>query len=625
MADPITDSSVLETPTILIVDDSSVVRKSLTKTLKEAGYKTEAASSGKEALKKVRDLPDLILLDVHMPKMSGYDVLRKIKSDTSTKSIPVIMLTAMAEIENRIEAFSEGADDYLLKPYYNKELLTRIEHLLKAKVLYAELRRSNEKTGKYLAQLQELREFNERIIEQMGSGLVLMDLDGGILKINQAALDILRIPLESEVLGCPVTNINPILKAFFQADHASLAREMEFPLTKKFSVPIMFSSTYLLDHDGEKQGIITIFRDLTERKRAEEVLRKEQAETSHFKTLLENVMNNMMTGLMVTDNDGKVIIINQSAQKLFDTCENDIVGKPVEVLSPDLGIFKELILPAGMAQEVSIELVNGKEIPLGFSSTHLLDRQGSKNGTITVFKDLTEIKEIGKELKEKEKFATIGQIAGGIAHEIKNPIFAISSGVQVLEAELELNEEQRDTLKIIFQETMRVNRLIKQLLFYGARQELNRIPLNIQALVKEVIALNQGLLRSKSIKVKKEFSDDMPPLIADRDKIIQVLINIVQNAIDASEESGAIDIVCGIDKNTDSVIIRIKDRGPGIPEEYANRIFDIFFSTKKGNAGMGLAISKKIVTDHGGDIGIETRKGGGTVFSIELPLREIND
>jgi len=379
-------------------------------------------------------------------------------------------------------------------------------------------------------------------------------------------------------------------------------------------------ASFLRDQNGQAVGILGVTRDITERMRAEEILQKEQAETLRLKTFLENVMNSMLTGLLVTDGSGKIMIINRIGQEILGTTEREAVGRPIEKLSPDLTILRKIVAPADLAQEAMVTLSDERVIPLGFTSNILRDANGREAGVLTVFKDLTEIKELRNELRAKEKLATMGEVAGGIAHEIRNPLFAISSGIQILESELRLDDEQKKTLNIIFEETMRVDRLIKQLLDFTARQELKRTSLQITTLINEVISLNRGLLQPKNIKIRKSLSEDMPPLNGDRDRIIQVLVNLLQNAIDVSRRGDTVEIICDIDEDGQYAVIQVKDNGPGIPKEQRERVFDLFFTTKKGNSGMGLAIAKKILLEHGGDIRVGPRKERGATFVVELPL-----
>jgi len=742
--------------TILVVDDSAVVVQSLTRTLQGAGYKIETASSGNRTLEIINsgDL-DLILLDVHMPGMSGYEVLKKIKAAPETRGIPVIMLTAMSDVENRIKAFEEGADDYLLKPYHQKELLIRIENLLKSRSLYHELKKTTEERKHYLSRLYELQEFNERVIENMGSGLLVMDLDENILEINQAGLNILRIPLASAVTGNNIKDIHPVLQAFLEVEEGlASSQEIEYPVSEKLSIHLSFSSSYLRAQDGKNEGIITIFRDLTARKKAENDLRKseetlralmnatteriilhkpdgtilacnetfarsleknpdelkgtciwdyfsakifeqrkvhvdnlvitkepvhfkdmcngryletsmypvcndkgevesvasfsrdvtdtklaemslyqKQAETLRLKGLLKSVMDNMMTGLLVTDNDGKIMMINRSALEILGVTEEETLERPIEELSPNLSIFREFreqVSPSGIGQEVSVTTADGLEVPLGFTSTRLLDPEGRKIGVVTVFKDLTEVKEIQRQLRVKEKLATIGEVSGAIAHEIKNPLFSISASIQTLERDVRnlskrnsgISEDTAARLfSILYKETERINRLIKSLSLIGKEQELKPEEIRPAELIEFIVGSNKGLISQKGLTVDKDFPEQLPLLQADRDKLLQVIENLFLNAVAFSPAGGVISLSISLLSRGSLLEITIGDQGPGIPEENLERVFDPFFSTRQGGSGFGLAISRKLIELHGGTIIAKNKQEGGSLFSVTIPIR----
>lgn len=865
-------SLILEAQTVLIVDDSTVVRKSLDKTLQGAGYMTVMAASGKKALKIVREEPpNLILLDVHMPYMDGYEVLKELKADIITGNIPVIMLTAMGDLENRIKAFAIGAEDYLLKPYSSKELLIRIDRLLKARVLKGELAKITEEKMQFLDQLYELREFDEKVIEHMISGLIVMDLKGKLIRINHAALNILCISREFEVLERPITDISPALKEFCKVEGSSRHREIEITLSDKLSIPLGFSSSYLIGPEGDKQGIVTIFADQSERKRAErELLESEKkykdlVETSHdlifqgnnegrftylnpawerthgykldemlgrkftdfkspervkkdiktfagvmggkdytnyetvnvsktgeeihlvfnaralkdengkvigtqgtahdvterknaeeailkaaqewrntFDTITDLIMlvdtehnitrlnkatkealgmdykeilgknyykliyetdvppehcpytksmadgkthkeevyvprfgkyfmnssvptidnEGNMTGavlnmcdvseriqaeeerarlttaidqaaetILVTDISGIIQYVNPAFEKITGYSRDEAIGNNPRMLQSgehDKKFYKDLWGTLTSGETWNGRLINRKKSGALYQEDATIspvrDTSGKVVNYVAVKHDVTEEMALQKKLLHTEKLAVVGQIAGSIAHEIKNPIFAISSGIQILQDELAHDKEMSDTLGIIFSETMRVDRLIKQLLRYGARQELNLTECDLPKMINDIVSLNQGLSRSKQITIIKTISDSGDhKLYVDKDRITQVLINLLQNAIEFSSPGESIEISCRPDEEKRCAVICVEDHGLGIPEDVREKVFDLFFSTKKGSSGMGLAISKRIVNDHGGEIYIKPGADGGTAVIMELPFKDMGN
>ncbi len=368
-----------------------------------------------------------------------------------------------------------------------------------------------------------------------------------------------------------------------------------------------------------QDGLAVFTKNITERKKMEEALRKSEED---YRLLVESAAE----AISVIDGDGGFLLMNKSTAELFGGKPQDFIGKtlwdvfPKEVADERMAVISEILRSGqGQISEFSAPIQGVMHYFIS-SRQPIKDRSGKAKSVLILSTDITEQKRMEEELRAKEKLATMVEIAGDVAHEIKNPFFAISSGIQVLQHRLKLDEAQKETFEFVFQEIMRLDRLINQLLNFTVRLEAERAPLQITTLINEVIYLKQGLLQSRGVKIRKTLPKDMPPLNAEQDRIIQVLVNLVQNAIDVSQAGDTIAIACRIDTNKQCAVIAVKDRGPGIPESHREKVFDPFYSTKKGRPGIGLTISKKIVQDHGGKIWVEPRKKGGTAFVVELPF-----
>ncbi len=363
-----------------------------------------------------------------------------------------------------------------------------------------------------------------------------------------------------------------------------------------------------------KDGLAVFTKNITERKRMEEALRESE---ERYKSISDVTVE----GLIVHDK-GVLVDGNSALAKMFGYELEELIGKNLidQVATPGSWEIIRRNIAAGITTpyEIEVRRKDGTVFPVEVEGRDVYYR--GKPLRVSAVRDITERKRMEEELREKERLATIGEVAAGLAHEIRNPLFAISSGIQVLQYGSKLDEAQKETFDIIFKETMRVDRLIRQLLGFTIRQELKLTTFQITTLIDEVISLNEDLLRFKGIKIRMTLPGDIPPVYADRDRIIQVLVNILQNAIDVSRRDDTIRIACGIDGERQCVTIKVQDRGPGIPKYQREMVFVPFFSTKKGSSGVGLAISKKIIQEHGGRIRVEPREKKGTTFVVELPL-----
>jgi PAS domain S-box-containing protein len=597
----------------------------------------------------------------------------------------------------------------------------------------------------------DIRAFNDLIIENMGSGLMVIDNRGIITRYNQVALSMLGLPLDKDLTGLPITKIHPALEAFKTvSDSYRTLVEMVYPLASGQKIHLGFISRNLLDRNGKRQGIVTLFRDLSELKENQEKLsrngatlralmnattermlltdidgnilavnqvfaetvgkspdeligncvwnlfstevvrarkihvdkmvetgravcfedtrngrylescmypildsrgqvelvatfsrdvtearlaainlEKKQEETLILKDMLQNVMDNMMTGLLVTDTAGNISLINRSALETLEITENECLDKPIESISADLAVFKEALPPKASGHEAMVRLANGKQKPLGFSSTPFLEING-KNGVITIFRDLTEIKEIQKVLKAKERLATIGEFSRNIAHEIKNPLFSISASLQTLERNMkrfaEANNSGNDpTAKlfgILYAETERINRLLDTLSRMGRNQHLCLEPVNLEELIEFVLMENTGLIAKKKIRINRYFSKTVKRIRADRDKMIQIISNLLLNAIAFSPSGGEITLSLQNGSPGSTVEFCVGDAGPGIAENDLQNIFEPFFSTRPEGSGLGLAITRWIVEIHGGTIFAKNKKTRGALFIVTLPCTQ---
>ncbi len=454
--------------------------------------------------------------------------------------------------------------------------------------------------------------------------VMLIDHDNRITRANKATSETLGFSLE-EMLGRKCfeyvhgTEAPPEFcpHARTIADGKEHTAEIYDACSDKH---FLVTTTPRFDDFGTLNGSVHIMRDITERKRAEE-------ERIRLATAIEQSEE----AILITDVDAAIQYVNPAFERITGYSREEIVGQNPRILKSgkhDEAFYKQMWDTLTRGETWSGRFINKRKGGTIYEEYAMIspvrDSSGKIINYVAVEHDATQEIALREKLFQTEKLAAIGEIAAVIAHEIKNPIFAISSSIQILQGHLKLNDDEQETLDIVFRQIMRVDRLIKQLLTYSVPQELNITPNQINEIISEVVSLNRGLSRSRKIKIREKISKDMAPVYVDKDRITQVLINLLQNAIDVSKEGDCIEISCRIDMENQRAVIKVKDEGPGIPEDQRGKVFDLFFSGKNGNSGMGLAISKKIVLDHGGDIGAEPRKKRGTAMVVGLPLREDN-
>lgn len=249
------------------------------------------------------------------------------------------------------------------------------------------------------------------------------------------------------------------------------------------------------------------------------------------------------------------------------------------------------------------------------------DKSKQRIGSIHVLRDVTLLKTMQEQLIESEKLASAGKLISGVAHEVRNPLFGISTTVRALANELGNKEELKPFLDIVTTETTRLNRLMEELLGYSRPVQIDKNPSDITEIVKEVIRQFEHVPTGQNAGIRLFISDTIPPISMDSNKIKQVLINLIENGIQHSGENPQIEVFLEYLSlsSPPEIQLVIKDHGKGIPPANLNRVFDPFFTTRQKGTGLGLSIVRKVIHDHGGRIGLESHLGVGTTFRIAIP------
>ncbi len=347
-------------------------------------------------------------------------------------------------------------------------------------------------------------------------------------------------------------------------------------------------------------------------------LKVQNRELARHTGLLSGILSNMSSGIMLLDENTTIALVNQVGADILQTGRDLLLNKQLSSFFPEASAFVSSAV--GSYQEMEIRLRNGTTVPIGYSKTFYRSSPGESEGIIVVFRDLSEIKTLQAELLNKERFAAMGRVVAGVAHEIRNPLFGISSVGQILEREIH-DPAHQELIRALLSESRRMNQLVEELLLYGRPMKLNPESCDVAAIWGEVINMHRSELERKQIVINGDLQVKHMTALLDTNQIRQVFLNLLRNAIDAADRGGAIDFRVLLEDR--HIVVKISDTGRGIPANDLDRIFDLFYTTKPKGTGLGLAICKKIVQDHGGDISVESKEGKGSAFTIKLPYRGI--
>ncbi len=323
-------------------------------------------------------------------------------------------------------------------------------------------------------------------------------------------------------------------------------------------------------------------------------------------TLHQDIVRSLSSGLVTIAPDGTVLTLNQAAEEILGATA--AVGKPIESIMPGL--------TSDAARRV--ELVIG-DLSLGVTVSPLVDVRDQVIGRVVNFQDLTELRRLEQHMRRAERLATVGQLAAGVAHEIRNPLASISGSIELLRATPQASDDDRTLMAIVNREVLRLNALIGDLLDYANPRPMQPVDLDISLLIDETLQVAKADPVFAEVNVATEIERPLP-LSVDPAKLRQVLWNLLRNAGDAASVGGK-HVRVTATGGAEAVTITLADDGPGIAADQVARIFDPFFTTKRRGTGLGLATCHGIVAEHGGRIDVESELGKGTKMIVSLPRR----
>jgi two-component system sensor histidine kinase HydH len=324
------------------------------------------------------------------------------------------------------------------------------------------------------------------------------------------------------------------------------------------------------------------------------------------KSYTENVVEHMPNGLISVDGEGRIVSVNRNASELLElngrrirgVSFDQVIGRDIFDLNETLELGRAII-----EREVLCRTAGGKVLPVSISATPLRDADGRNMGAVTILRDMREIRELQEKVRRSERLASLGRLASGIAHEIRNPLSSIKGFAQYFQGKLKP-----------------ASRVIAGLLDFARPQEPRPERVSMGEILDHSLTLVQSDLQRKEIEVERNYDDGNIILNVDRDQITQAFLNIFKNSLESMEGGGKLRVSLRRNRDKTMAEIRVSDTGSGISRENLSRIFDPFFSTKKKGTGLGLAITLKIIENHGGEIGVDSSQGKGTTFRVLLPL-----
>lgn len=448
--------------------------------------------------------------------------------------------------------------------------------------------------------------------------IVLMIQDGRVIFANPRGRESLGYSSPRDLLNIPfIAMVHPDDRVMLEK------REREDDnLSSNYTFRILKKDQHFLWVENEADRImwkgrpatLNIMRNISELKRTEEAL-----------NIKNFVMDTSINAIALADIEGRLTCVNKSFLEMWEyKHEDEVLGKSLlDFLRTEkelAAIVKDFDGKGGRRDEMIAEKKDGSLFDVRLSASMITNEEGKSICMMASFVDISGRKEIEEALIRSEKLSSLGRLSAGLAHELRNPLAVISSCTQFCIENMQLERLVNENLQMIYRNSKRANKLINGLLLFAKPSDLAWKEVDVNEVV--VSMLKMAHLGSPSFRVtfKTRLQKDLPKIVGDEEKLEQVFLNLIQNAVQAVAGKGEIIIQTRFLAIWKQVEINVIDDGPGIPVDYRQRIFDPFFTTKDMGTGLGLSICHSIIKQHKGHIIAECNGEYGTKISVRLPL-----
>lgn len=497
-----------------------------------------------------------------------------------------------------------------------------------------------------------LRESEQRyktIVETANEGMWITDAEGKITFTNDRFAQMIGYTAD-ELAGRLICDfVDPEWKSHAQmyvsGKASTPAAHRDFKFTRRDGSDLwgLLSITALKNNDGSFSGTLGMVIDVTDRKKIERQLDQYR---SHLEQLIdqrtsdliklnqfkENILATIPSSIIVLDNDLNVISYNDNFCKTFDITDSQIIGRHLCDLidcteqnnnqCPIVESLKKAF--SGSQPNITFECVIHRKSEENIFKVRISTLSHEDQKALLVLENISQQKTMESQLVVSERLAATGRLAASIAHEINNPLQAITTHLDLIKEHLPADFPELDSYFIIKNSLAKIRDIIKQILDIYQSSRHDKTSIDINTIVHQVTSLLQNQIRIKGVNLRLDLSPQLPLILGHHQQLHQVLVNILLNAFDCTRKDDTI-FIRTYATDTD-IMITIRDTGSGIDPEYINHIFDPFFSIKKQSSlGLGLFVCQGLVKNHNGSISVESTPGKGSTFTISLPFEKPNN
>ncbi len=665
-----------DTARILVVDDEIEIADSLAEFLtRKEGYRVEIVHDGRQAISYLEKSIgsaleiDLVLLDMRMPGISGLDVLDWIRGHPDLRYTRVVLLTAAASNDEKVQALSAGADDYITKPYYMQELLARVKTILRTQQLEKQLHRQSR-------QLAELNRIGQAVAATLETSQVYATAIRGvdaILEVEMAAVLIVeggklhcqhvrhyKGAIPSHIFPSTEKNVGVLGTAWSEQETICLNRAATDPrYDATRDSPIGYAVRSMLATPltvrGRPVGVLAAYN-----KRAGEFtlvdvdlfaslassvseaienawlfqrVRLRHQELLEGRNTLQALIDGISHPIYTISDDWKLVVVNKSKADQLGTTPEALSGRICFRVfynrqQPCEHCTVALTLKDKAEQHWPVRWLGDDHLPREWevSAYPIPGKQASSARAVLVWQDKTEERRLENSLMQAGKLAAIGQLAAGVAHEINNPLTAINANAQMLKMVMPVEDENYESVDLIVRAGERAAKVVRGLLDFARQEQYSFTTGDLGESLQEALDLVNYQLQSANIHVTKGFEPTLPLVVASWEHLKSVWLNLLLNARDALLHNNGerqLEVLAKVNKDGQAVQVVMHDNGKGMTSAETLHIFEPFYTTKGPGqgTGLGLATCHRIIEQHGGEISVASKVGEGTTFLITLPIQ----
>ena len=673
---PLTPSEPALPTRILVVDDEIELAESLADFLvRKEGYQVKITHDGQQAIAYLESTVgskaevDLVLLDMRMPGLSGLEVLDWIRRHPDLRYTRVVLLTAAASNDEKVQALSAGADDYITKPYYMQELLARVKTILRTQQLEKQLHRQSR-------QLAALNRISQAVAATLETSQVYATAVRGVDAILEVELAAVLI-VEGGKLHCQhVRHYKGAIPAHifpsadrgqgilgrawseqetFCLNHAendprfdptcdspigySVHSVVATPLTVRGRLVGVLAAYN--KRDGEFSDVdVDLFSSLAssvseaiENAWLFQRVRLRHQELLEGRDTLQALIDGIPNPIYTISDEWKLVAVNKSKIDQLDnppetlsggTCFRVFYGRQ----QPCEHCAVALTLAEKTEQHWPVRWLGEDHLPREWevSAYPIPGKQISSARAVIVWQDKTEERRLESSLMQAGKLAAIGQLAAGVAHEINNPLTVINANAQMLKMVMPVEDENFESVDLMVRAGERAAKVVRGLLDFARQEQYAFNPGDLNESVREALDLVNYQLQSAKVTVTTELDSTLPPIVASWEHLKSVWLNLLLNARDAllhNNDQRQLELATRWNRDSQTVQVVLHDNGKGMTEAETAHIFEPFYTTKGPGqgTGLGLATCHRIVEQHSGEITVASKVNEGTTFLITLPIQ----